>query len=175
MGAPGTAARSLSELVALLAPTIGQDKSRDAVVAAARHLGLEGDALAREEALSILDHLATSAGILGVAARFVRERSASRPARVVCEPPPAGDPAPAGVPSAGGAAAAKLKAQLAPALGQEKSEQLVADAMKQLGIDGHELTAAEASAILDLLAGTPGLVGVTARFARARLPRPAAE
>lgn len=173
----GPAPRSLStrELIALLAPTVGQEKSREAVLGAARRLGLEGDTLALEEALSILDHLAANAGILAVASRFVRERFATR-ALGTERPPPSVrplDPALPGAPAprASGVVAARLKAQLAPALGQEKSEQLVADARKQLGFNGCELTPEQALAVLDLLSSVPGLVGVTARFVKARSPR----
>ncbi|MCC6555428.1 MAG: hypothetical protein IT372_20910 [Polyangiaceae bacterium] len=183
MSPPGPTPRAFSakDLVALLAPTIGQEKSRDAVLAAARALGLEGDALAFADALSILESLSVGGGILAVAARFARERIASKPARPA--PGSGSEPQPGARPSAsirppsvlppppGCVTAAKLKAHLAPALGLEKSEQLVAEAMHHLGLDSAELTAEQAMAILDHLAAVPGLIGVTARFARARFPR----
>jgi len=57
---------------------------------------------------------------------------------------------------------------LAPTLGWEKSAELVTDACQRLGLAGATLSVEQAMALLDDLAAAPGLVGVTARFARSR-------
>jgi hypothetical protein len=175
---------SLRELVALLAPTLGQERSREAILGAAGELGLAGEAFAWEEALSVLDRLARGTGILALAARFARDRlanhveapldaPASRRPSYPAGPRRAPSTRPFGMASEPGRriAVTRLKAQLAPALGQEKSDQLVAEAMLWLRLGGEDLALEQALSVLDRLGATPGLVGVTARFARARLPR----
>jgi hypothetical protein len=175
---------SARELVALLAPTLGQERSREAILGAAEELGLAGETFAWEEALSVLDRLARGTGILALAARFARDRLANHveaPLSSSASPrrsyPPGGRRAPSTrpigmAPEPGRRiAVSRLKAQLAPALGQEKSDQLVAEAMLSLRLAGEDLALDQALAVLDRLGATPGLVGVTARFARARLPR----
>ncbi len=54
------------------------------------------------------------------------------------------------------------------ALGDAKARELLQRAGTRLGLSGDELTPAQALQLLDDLAGQPGLIGVTARFARAR-------
>lgn len=53
-------------------------------------------------------------------------------------------------------------------LGEEGARAHVARVAKQLGI-GDELTAAQALTILEALAGEAGIVGISARFAKARI------
>lgn len=64
-----------------------------------------------------------------------------------------------------------LAAALAPAVGEERAQELVAEAMRALGIHSHEVTAYEARALLDHLTRHGGVVGACARMASARLPR----
>ncbi len=54
------------------------------------------------------------------------------------------------------------------ALGDDKARDLLAAARQRLRLTADELAPAQALQILDDLSGQPGLVGVTARFARAR-------
>jgi hypothetical protein len=60
---------SRRDLILLLSPTLGPEQAAAVVIAAARPHGHE---LSRTEALSILDKLATSPGIAGIAALFVK-------------------------------------------------------------------------------------------------------
>lgn len=64
--------------------------------------------------------------------------------------------------------ARSVVALLAATLGWEMSEDKVAGAMRRLGLNGGHITHAQGLAILDELAREPGMVGVTARFARSR-------
>lgn len=83
---------------------------------------------------------------------------------------------PAGRPSADALLAVLVAGSVSPgeletmlsALGDQKARSLLAAAKARLGIDEGDLEPAQALQILDDLAGQPGLVGVTARFARAR-------
>ena len=164
---------SAGELVAVLAPTLGQERSREAIVRAARELGIDGDGFGWSEGIAILDRLAKGVGLLALAARIARDRMAAQgpspereaeasPEVALCEAAPGSGPR---------VSVARLVSQLAPALGQEKSEQLVGDALRALGFGGGELSLEQALSTLDQLGTTPGIIGVTARFARARLPR----
>src|SRR4051794_39413115 len=64
------------EIVALLAPTLGLEKSEEVVVGAMRGLGLPLDAVEQDDVFAILDILGRVAGLIGVAARFARGRLA---------------------------------------------------------------------------------------------------
>lgn len=64
---------------------------------------------------------------------------------------------------------AKLVAMLAESLGQEKANQVVCDTASRLGLRASEYDREEALSILEAMAGEPGLVGVVARFAKARV------
>jgi hypothetical protein len=57
---------------------------------------------------------------------------------------------------------------LAAALGEEKGEELVASAARRLALGDDAYSLAEARAIFERIALTPGLVGVVARFAITR-------
>ena len=63
-----------------------------------------------------------------------------------------------------------IAAALAPAVGEERASELVAMALRELGLHTHELTAYEARALLNHLQHQGGVVGVSARIATARLP-----
>ena len=58
---------------------------------------------------------------------------------------------------------------LAATLGDEPSQKLVRDALSQLGLSGQALDRTEALRVLETLASTPGLAGIAARFAKARI------
>ncbi len=58
---------------------------------------------------------------------------------------------------------------LAATLGWEKSAEVVNATAQKLGLPPVVITSAEASTLLAELAKAPGMVGVTARFARSRM------
>jgi hypothetical protein len=62
------------DLLPLLAPALGAEKARDAVHAAAARLGLDPGHLTRPQAVTVLEELARSEGIVGVVARFATAR-----------------------------------------------------------------------------------------------------
>ena len=54
------------------------------------------------------------------------------------------------------------------ALGDAKARDVVSRAARDLRVSGSELESRQALQILDRIAAEPGLVGITARFAKAR-------
>jgi hypothetical protein len=58
------------ELFALLAPSVGEEKAREAIAQTASSLHLPSTDLTRAHALAIMEELAKSPGLLGVAARL---------------------------------------------------------------------------------------------------------
>jgi hypothetical protein len=58
---------------------------------------------------------------------------------------------------------------LAHALGAEKAEDAVTSACTVAGLSSPDLTQDEALRVLEHIAKTPGLVGITARFAKSRV------
>jgi len=61
-----------------------------------------------------------------------------------------------------------LADMLARSLGTAKATEIVDVAVRQLGMGG-ELTRADALHVLEQIASQPGIVGVTARFAKSRV------
>ncbi|HMY58267.1 MAG TPA: hypothetical protein PKL17_14115 [Pseudomonadota bacterium] len=67
-----------------------------------------------------------------------------------------------------GVTRADLAKLLAQALGNEKAYDAVSKAAQKLGLRREKLDKNEALSVLELIAQTPGLVGITARFAKSR-------
>src|SRR4051794_6438077 len=170
MGQEGAEAAGDAGVVAtLLAPTLGQQKSEAVVAAAMARLRMDDGPLTLEEGLVILDEVAREPGVVGVAARFARTRvdwnrslapldrgSGPPSARPKRGPPPT-------------LATREIVSRLANTVGMEKSREAVAESMRRLGLTAPQLDRDQAAALLDDLAHDDGLVGLTARFAKARL------
>ena len=180
---------SSNRVADLLAPTLGTEKSSEVVAAVVLRLALPAADLSPEQALAVLDELARTAGMVGIAARFARSRlDAVRippPASAVVPadgpssprpPPPSGNlattgdtPRFAGRQAATTVTAAEVAALLASAMGTEKAREIVLDAVRRLGLAPDRLDKAQAMTLLDHLAAEPGVVGLCARFGKARL------
>jgi hypothetical protein len=65
---------SADELIALLAPNLGQEKSAEIVHEILRRRRLPADGLALPRALEVLEEIASAKGVLNVAARFAKAR-----------------------------------------------------------------------------------------------------
>lgn len=64
----------------------------------------------------------------------------------------------------------KLAGLLSKAIGEEKAEAVVRDTARKLGLGSYtDFSQRQALEILESIASTPGIVGVTARFAKSRL------
>jgi hypothetical protein len=168
---PSFRALTFTDVAGMLAQTIGQEKSAEVVGVAAVALGYRGPLLTREQATNLLDHLARVPGLIGIAARFAQRRAqggddAEPPSTVrAVERPPGERTLPSSERDAG--VRGELVALLSQSLGVEKAEEEVSGACRRLGL-GSRLEAAQAARVLDELARTPGAIGATARFAKAR-------
>jgi hypothetical protein len=151
------------EITVLLASALGQEKSDEVVVTAARELGLAGAHYGPDEVRAIFAKLVAADGLVGVVARFAVTRGDVERLASKARPPserqlPASSPAPV----------VDLLALLAPALGAEKARDATEAAAAKIGADVQALTRDDALRVLDVLASTEGIVGVVARFAKAR-------
>jgi hypothetical protein len=166
------------DLAVLLASALGQDKSDEVIAAAARSLGLPRVAFSGEEVRAIFEVLAKAEGLIGVIARFATSRGdvdrlvareARRSLPVASGPldPLIGRPAPTGLPKVC-PRVFDLTPLLAPALGAEKARDAIVSAAEFRGLDASGLSHASALVVLDEIAKIGGIVGVVARFAKAR-------
>lgn len=64
---------------------------------------------------------------------------------------------------------AELVRMLSPSLGQQKAESLIVEAAGALGLRAELIARSDALRILEKIADQPGLVGITARFAKSRV------
>ncbi len=179
------------ELVSLLAPSLGREKSNEVVTTAIEVLELLPDALTSAQAYEVLDALGRGTGLIGIAARLARlrarfetsdappefddettdveitapasSRAPARTARPRQAPTtrPASSPAPL--------QRHDLVMLLTPTLGEEKAGSLVREAAIALGYTSPTLSLMQACGILERLSETGGIVGTTATFAKARL------
>src|SRR5262249_55810858 len=63
---------TLSDLAGLLAHTVGQEKSEEAIAAAASRLGVPAETPARAEAIAVVEERSKQPGVMGIRARFTR-------------------------------------------------------------------------------------------------------
>jgi hypothetical protein len=169
---------TLRAVVALLAPTLGQEKSEEVVSEAARALGIADDTLDPDRVRALLGALGRTPGLVGVAARFARTRYERRASEPPAQPAEATDPVPASTrdPSSARPAGSpktisrrRVVMLLAPTLGEEKADEVVVAALRRRGLPENALSRQDALVLLDELAALPGVIGVTARFVKARV------
>ncbi|MFO0659050.1 MAG: hypothetical protein U0165_04370 [Polyangiaceae bacterium] len=183
----------LDEVISLLSPTLGQEVATSMIGGAARSLGVVGPFVNYADAFRLLDQIAQKGGVIGAACRFAKQRLQASAGRATSasisstrESAPAArsssgsapssasssEPAPASSAPAEaaqeGVSREEIAAIFAPTLGEEKARDLIARfAEKQhFGARG---SVDQALGILEALALEPGIVGVTARFGKARL------
>jgi len=167
----GESERSISkdELTKLLAAALGQEKSEEVVLAMSRSLGFSPPLYSPVEVRALFEALSKAEGLIGVVARFavsrgdvdaLVEKALSQSARN----PRVGDVSSAKL----RIAAVDLLPLLAPALGTEKARDAVTNTAQRMRFDPQSLTREQALAVLDDLAQSEGIVGVVARFAKAR-------
>lgn len=71
MAEPGV---TRADLAKLLAQALGNEKASDAVNKAAAQLGIRRDPLDKDQALSVLEQIAQTPGLVGISARFAKSR-----------------------------------------------------------------------------------------------------
>lgn len=73
--AASTGPLRVEELIAFFTPSVGEEKARESVGGALSRLHFaHKNTLDRVEALAVLDEIASTIGIVGVAARFAKAR-----------------------------------------------------------------------------------------------------
>jgi hypothetical protein len=171
---------SFARVVDLLAPALGKEKSHELIESRAEFLGYMKDRLNVEQALQIIASLASEPGIVGVSARFAKTRlttqEKARPMQAWLSAPPQAEPSaePPPQPTISDATSTSITSKeiavlLAASLGTEKSVEVVNATMARLSIAPGAIEMAQAQSILNLISKSPGIVGVAARFAKARL------
>jgi hypothetical protein len=182
------------DVASLLAATLGWEKSVQLVVEAARTMRFREEALQYEECIAILAMLGREDGIVGVAARFARTRADAPASNVTAlhsaarandaptaiaaglrAPPPEapreGATAGSGTgPRSGPVLSARVLAELlAHTLGLEKAEEALITSARRLSLPHDKLDRDQASRVFEDLSQKDGLVGIAARFAKARM------
>jgi hypothetical protein len=170
----------LRSVVALLSPALGWDKSEEVVADLVRTLRL-AEPLTGADAEAILDSLSRTPGMVGVAARVARSRQEwshelSTPTTAEASDPvsrrPTSHPLPptqAARPAAPMFTRQELTALLAQNIGREQSAQAIRNCATRLSLPEGPLDQHQATLLLEELARQKGLVGISARFAKARL------
>ena len=168
---------SIRSLIEMLAATLGWEKSAEVVNATAQRLGLPAAIVTAAQAAALLSELAKAPGMVGVTARFARSRMefgapSSSPtsgrASVVSQTPADEAPPSSLKTVARSLLTSELVALLASTVGQDRADEAVGEVARRLGLPSRSLSRDQTMAVLDDLASRPGLVGVTARFAKAR-------
>ncbi len=173
---------SKDDVAVLLASALGQHKSDELVTATASALGLTRASYSASDIRGIFDELAKTEGLVGVVARFAISRGdvdklvaraekaealgpANRPdAREGSSPLAEG-----ALPPATARRSTEIAHLISPALGIEKAREAIGHAATRRGVDlSAPLSHADALALLDEMTKVEGIVGVVARFAKAR-------
>lgn len=157
------------ELTKLLAAALGQEKSEEVILSTARSLGFEPPWFSANEVRALFATLSQVEGLIGVVARFAVSRGDVEALVESALTESARNPT-AHAPSSAKqrVAAVDLLPLLAPTLGTEKARDAVTASTLRQGFDPASLTHEQALAVLDDLARSEGIVGVVARFAKAR-------
>ena len=175
-----------------MSATLGWEQSEELLRLCAATAGFDVAHMTRADACSVFDMLSGQAGIVGVTARFARTRidalAAATPHRPARSPTP--NPAPKPPPSSGPRTPAADRAALlrhdggdldeahrdprardAPRAepGAREGARVPHDGGARLGHPHGSPQREQALLVFDAVAATPGIVGVTARFAKARL------
>jgi hypothetical protein len=160
----------------LLAPTVGWEKSHDAVAATLRRLGYDGGRLSPDQVTKILEDLAMEQGMVGVTARVILSRAeVSQTSLEAVRPQPPSPPVqpddslPASFVLAATIGVHEVLGQLSPLLGADKAEAAVQASLRRHALPRERLDSEQVTRLLDDLGHQDGVVGMAARFARGRV------
>jgi hypothetical protein len=152
---------SAHDCAVLLASALGQDKSDEVVISTARRLGITRSAFTAEDVRAIFDDLALAEGLVGVVARFAVFHGDVD--KLIAQAPSAPATPSLVAPSV------DLLPLLSPALGAEMARAAIEQAAARRGLEvSTSLSSDAAVAVLDEMSKVEGIVGVVARFAKAR-------
>jgi hypothetical protein len=140
-------------LTNILEPAVGAERAGELIDERAKALLGTSGALTETDVLALLRSFAGEHGLVGAAARLALRRQQAADAS----------------PSSGEQLAlTSISAMLESALGAEKAQSVVRETATSLGISGLTCTRAQAIRIFEALATMDGIIGVAARFAKAR-------
>jgi hypothetical protein len=156
------------DVVALLAPTLGEERALELVRGALGSLGVVEAAFPGTDVVRVLELIGRSPGFVGSVARFALARFTLKDANAAQLPLHSSA---SGLRAVRGEALSRseLTDLLAPTLGEEKSDELVLETLRRLGYPLDVFSLPQGLAVLENLALVEGLVGVAASFARAHL------
>jgi hypothetical protein len=159
---------TIDDLVALLAPTLGEERARELARGALATLSISEADFASPDAVRALELIGRTPGFVGSVSRFALARFTLRDAASAASRPRSST---SGLRSVRNDTLARheLTDLLAPTLGQEKSDEAVLEALRMLGLPLDAFSSTQALSVLEALARSEGLVGVAARFAKAHL------
>lgn len=154
-----------------MAEVVGEERATSAVSGAIGVLGYGESQLTPAQVTAVYELLSRASGIVGRAARAAMRREEAPAPEGASIPASARVATPAGGRSAAGMRLpyAEIYALFAPCVGDEKAGELVRGAILKLRLPAHSLGKEDVLALLEELAGASGIVGVTARFAKARI------
>lgn len=156
---------SLASFAAELAPVLGNEQALAMVQAAVRHLGHRSDMLVLDQQRAVLVWLGEQPGVVGAAARHLLRRfdgGNSRPPRPSQASVSSHRPGPV-------VTRAELTTAFERTVSTERAREMIDKACRARGVVEETMSLEAATRILEDLAGNPGIVGVVARFAKARL------
>jgi hypothetical protein len=167
---------SKEDVAVLLASALGQDKSDEVVVSTAKALGISHSTFTGEDVRVIFDRLVKAEGLVGVVARFAVSRGdVDKLIAKVTKPQVSYQ---VGHPDFSSSSQKQAPTQpptvdimhlIAPALGVEKARDAIEAAAARRGVDvATGLSYNGALVVLDEMTKVEGIVGVVARFAKAR-------
>lgn len=175
---------TLDALVSMLAPAVGAERARASVLSALASLGLAEQSIDEDSARRVFQFLQGAGGLTGIASRraLATMSIGEDPEPATPEPlmramvnaditPARGLPAVNAMTAYGSAVTvtrADIVDLLAHAVGKSVAESAVERASVAVGF-GAVGTVQSAMRVLETIAQEPGLVGITARFAKARL------
>ncbi|MDP3277531.1 MAG: hypothetical protein Q8Q09_20260 [Deltaproteobacteria bacterium] len=181
-------------LADLLAPAVGNERARAAVLSALGALGIKASSMGAETVQKVFAYLATQGGLTGAASRRAaatlrvqsragthgledqavftrssRQTAADEPLPLMSATPRAMSDRPASPSTEAGDMISRreLATLLAHAIGAEQALSVVERTCKTMSF-GESGTVADGLRVLERIAQEPGLVGITARFAKAR-------
>jgi hypothetical protein len=166
---------TVRSIIEMLAASLGWEKSADVVNATVARLGFPPVLITPEQAFALLAELAKAPGMVGVTARFAGSRlESSRPpslsSRASFASTSMGDALPVSfvqkVPRV--LLLGEIAELLASTVGQERADEAVREVVQRLAFPANALTREQTLALLDAIAVRPGLLGMTARFAKTR-------
>lgn len=148
---------SKATLASALAPALGEEKAQELIAEAMRDLGVHANEVTAYEARALFDHIGRHEGVIGASARIAKARLANLRDS---EKPDGGKHR--------RMSAYEVADLLAPSVGQERARELVEAACRKIGLNPDALGRDDVVSVLDDLALAGGVVGVVARFAKAR-------